>query len=218
MTSNGAASDVHPRDRFDAAALDYEASRPGYPHELLRRLDPAGETLEIGCGTGQLTVDLLRRGHEVVAVDSGQQLLARARERSTGAEFVLGRFEDIDLGRRAFDLVVAAAHADVSDVSAVLAAIEGPVTRAVGAGRWFSAAEIHWSEWEQFLGASELVASMRATRCGRTCHRPACSPRGRAARAGRATRRSVSATARDLPRDRGSCRRRVIGPLLLRGI
>ena len=221
---------MHRRDRFNAAALDYDRTRPGYPQELVRRLDPPGDALEIGCGSGQLTVDLIRRGHRITAVDSGPELLARAQERCPEAQFVLGKFEEVEFDGRVFDLVVAAtafhwidpdvgyskaasllrpggrlallshrvvagrfaeelddviascsptfplasgrtasseiervSRSDASDVSAVLAAVEGPGTRAAGAGRWFGLAETSWLEWDQVLTAPQLLASMRAT-------------------------------------------------------
>lgn len=55
--------------RFDAAADDYDRSRPGYPDELVRSLGPPCDVIEVGCGSGQLTADLLGQGHRVVAVD-----------------------------------------------------------------------------------------------------------------------------------------------------
>jgi SAM-dependent methyltransferase len=99
---------VAPRERFEAVADAYERSRPGYPGELLRRLGPPCRTLEIGCGTAQLTVDLVKHGHDVVALDLGERLLAHARRRCPKGEFVLGAFEEVDLGQRRFDLVVSA--------------------------------------------------------------------------------------------------------------
>ena len=58
-----------PGQRFDAVADAHNQSRPGYPTSLVDRLGPPGDTLEIGCGSGQLTVDLLRRSHRVLGVD-----------------------------------------------------------------------------------------------------------------------------------------------------
>ena len=100
--------DIASRERFDAVADDYERSRPGYPSELIDRLQPPCQTLEIGCGSGQLTVDLLSCGHHVVAVDIGSRLLAYAARRCPEGNFVLGAFEEIDLEPHRFDLVVSA--------------------------------------------------------------------------------------------------------------
>lgn len=96
------------RQRFDTVADAYQRARPGYPAELVARLDPPGETLEVGCGTGQLTTDLLARGHRMVAVDLGANLLALARVACPAAEFIHSTFEEVDLGSRQFDLVTSA--------------------------------------------------------------------------------------------------------------
>jgi SAM-dependent methyltransferase len=56
--------------------------------------------LEVGCGTGQLTRSLLARGLRVTAVEPGERLIARARDRLGNAgevEFVNRRLEEAPL-------------------------------------------------------------------------------------------------------------------------
>ena len=87
---------------------------PGAPLELYRLLKPAGEPeliheqvaarasiLELGCGTGRITHELVRYGHPVTAVDFDERMLREIH----GAETVLSRIEDLDLDRR-FDAVL----------------------------------------------------------------------------------------------------------------
>jgi SAM-dependent methyltransferase len=102
---------------FNEAAEDYDAVRPGYPEALfddlvtLAGLPPDGHILEIGCGTGQATVPLARRGYRITAVEMGAQLAAVARRKLAAyprAEVVVGRFEDEPLEAGAFDLAIAA--------------------------------------------------------------------------------------------------------------
>jgi SAM-dependent methyltransferase len=66
--------------------------------------------LEIGCGTGQATVSLARRGCSVVAVDLGTRL-AEAAQRNLApypnARVVVDTFEDWLLPEEPFDVVVA---------------------------------------------------------------------------------------------------------------
>jgi len=67
--------------------------------------------LEIGCGTGQLTCSLLSRGLRVTAVEPGQQLIARARDRCNGVgevQFVNARLEDASLPRAQYSAVFSA--------------------------------------------------------------------------------------------------------------
>jgi SAM-dependent methyltransferase len=108
------------RDRgrvFDDVAEAYGRHRPTYPDALVDQacaaagLGPGAEVLEIGCGTGQLTHSLLARGLRVTAVEPGQQLIARARERLDGAgdvRFVNARLEDVSLPRARYSAVFAA--------------------------------------------------------------------------------------------------------------
>lgn len=114
-------------------------------------------------------------------------------------------------GRTVAAEVERALRADASDVSAVLAAIEGNVTWAVGAGSRFGPAEVSWVEWDQQLAAPDPLQSLRATVAW-----PAVPPSEQAAleagvadlarrHAGRLPRRRVTflvvATVRDSPND-----------------
>jgi SAM-dependent methyltransferase len=90
----------------------------GSPVEIYRRLPPGAEPglihgalpagasiLELGCGAGRVTHELIRLGHHVTAVDESAEMLAHVR----GAEVVQEVVEDLDLGRT-FDCVLLASH------------------------------------------------------------------------------------------------------------
>jgi SAM-dependent methyltransferase len=68
---------------------------------------PAGRTLEVGCGEGRVTRDLLDRGHRVTALDASPTLLRAAAEHGPGAEYVLGTAEALPFADASFGLVVA---------------------------------------------------------------------------------------------------------------
>ena len=55
-----------------------------------------GPILELAAGTGRLAVPLAAAGHEVTAVDRDPAMLARARERATGARLPDGRLELVE--------------------------------------------------------------------------------------------------------------------------
>jgi SAM-dependent methyltransferase len=102
---------------FDEVAVEYDRSRPGYPRELVEEacalagLQPGDLVLEVGCGSGQLTRDLLVAGLEVVVVEPGAQLLLLAAGNLEGAgevTFVNARFEDAPLPNGRFRAVFAA--------------------------------------------------------------------------------------------------------------
>lgn len=85
---------------FDEVAEVYERVRPRYPGALFTDLAarvPAGASvLEVGCGPGQATRDLLRLGWRVHAVEPGAAMAARARANFAGADFSVDvdRFDD----------------------------------------------------------------------------------------------------------------------------
>ena len=72
-----------------------------------------GQALDLGCGSGGDTLELLRRGHRVLAVDALPEAVAhtqrRAREAglAAGLETRVARFEELTLEPVSRDLVVA---------------------------------------------------------------------------------------------------------------
>jgi SAM-dependent methyltransferase len=105
-------------ESFDVAADDYAAYRPPYPSEVLKAVVSGGglsaetRVLEIGCGTGQLSVDLAKCGCELVIVEMGPNL-ARLAQKTLGlfprARVEVTTFEAWTLPEAKFDAVVCAA-------------------------------------------------------------------------------------------------------------
>lgn len=63
--------------------------------------------LDLGCGMGEpIARHLIEQGFRVVGVDSSPSLIALARERFPGAEWLVADMREIELGRR-FDGVLA---------------------------------------------------------------------------------------------------------------
>ena len=117
MTAHGV-SDGELRRRyapvFDDVAEEYDRERRGYPDELVDVACATGAlragdlVLEVGCGTGLLTVPLLARGLRVDAVDPGANMIAVAERRAgegAAVRFHHARFEDAALPGGAFAAV-----------------------------------------------------------------------------------------------------------------
>lgn len=95
----------------------YDRVRPGYPDDALDALialaglPRRGRVLEIGAGTGQMTVPLAERGYHITAVEIGEHLAERLRRNLreyADVDVVCGAFEDADLPDGSYDLVTAA--------------------------------------------------------------------------------------------------------------
>jgi SAM-dependent methyltransferase len=105
------------RATFNQVAELYDRFRPDYPEELLSdlaRLVGIGSgcrVLELGCGTGQLTLPLAERGCVITALDIGADMAALARQKLAQHPFAqvdVAAFEDWPLPAQAFDVVISA--------------------------------------------------------------------------------------------------------------
>ncbi len=102
---------------FDEAADLYDEVRPGYPERVIDSvvemsgIRSGGRILEVGCGTGQITIPFARRGYSIVALEPGPSLarIARANCRDLpDVRVEVTRFEDWNVEEEAFDLVLSA--------------------------------------------------------------------------------------------------------------
>jgi SAM-dependent methyltransferase len=105
------------KESFDEAAEDYNRWRAGYPEEVIEdilasgHIESSSRVLEVGCGTGQLSLPLADRGVELVAVECGRKLAALAQRnlaRVPKAGVENASFEDWPLPAEPFDAVVVA--------------------------------------------------------------------------------------------------------------
>ena len=150
---------------FNEVAEEYDRHRPAYPDALIDRasevggLRPGAMVLEIGSGTGQLTRSLLARGLRVTAIEPGERLIARARDRLGTAgevEFVNRRLEEASLPRAHYSAVFAASaihwiDPDVSWRKAADALVDGGTLALVS---YFGLEEPRSAEDQQALRAA----------------------------------------------------------------
>jgi len=98
---------------FDELATAYDRFRVGYADALYDRLAAWGFTagagvIDIGCGTGLATGELVRRGCSVVGTDVSEPMLERARANVPGATFVNAPAEALPFEADTFDAATCA--------------------------------------------------------------------------------------------------------------
>jgi SAM-dependent methyltransferase len=85
---------------------------------------PGRRTLDLGCGEGRVSRDLLALGHEVVALDISPAMLKAAREVRPTARLSLGNAARLPFADDAFDAVIAfMSLQDIDDLSGTIAEI-----------------------------------------------------------------------------------------------
>jgi SAM-dependent methyltransferase len=91
----------------DGSPVELYALLPemGEGERIAQAVPPGGSILELGCGAGRMTRQLVRLGFRVTAVDESSAMLAYVED----AETVCARIEGLELGRR-FDAVVLASN------------------------------------------------------------------------------------------------------------
>ena len=68
---------------------------------------PGVATLDLGCGEGRVSRDLVARGHRVTGIDASPTLIEAARQAHPDGEYLLGDAADLPFADASFDLVVA---------------------------------------------------------------------------------------------------------------
>lgn len=94
--------------------------------EVLPRLKPAGEWIDVGCGSGVFTRMLGQSGAQVLGLDGSPAMVeaARAVSKAANLRFEVGRVEDVGALTRSFDGAICLSVLEyMPDPGAALAAI-----------------------------------------------------------------------------------------------
>lgn len=91
----------------------YRSYRDDIPHYLRLAADSGGPILELGAGSGRLSIALAKAGHNVVGIEAAAEMLERGRKNVAAegmtdrVQLIAGDMREFELGRR-FPLIVAA--------------------------------------------------------------------------------------------------------------
>lgn len=75
--------------------------------EMIEQSVPKGARIaDLGCGTGDMSAELIRRGYDVWGLDIAAQMIDYVRARFGSQQFIVGDVEHIDFADDTFDAVV----------------------------------------------------------------------------------------------------------------
>lgn len=109
LWADGYDRDVEETDAADAYPFAGYRAVLGRVYQAVRARVRAGSVLDIGCGTGTVLRRLHADGYHVTGLDFSQRMIALARERIPGAEFIrcdFARGLPDALAGRAFDAII----------------------------------------------------------------------------------------------------------------
>ena len=90
-------------------------------NDFLKHIPKGGHILDLGCGSGRDSVEFIKRGYKITAVD-GSKELANAASKIIGQQVICSKFEDLKL-TETFDGIWASAsllHVNKNDIVDVI--------------------------------------------------------------------------------------------------
>jgi ubiquinone/menaquinone biosynthesis C-methylase UbiE len=104
---------TQPSRSFDRAADYYDQTRElpepiatrGIP-ALLQHIAPHGKILDVGTGTGRISVPLLRLGADVIGIDLSLNMLGKLRQKYPAAQVAQADAARLPFAARRFDAVL----------------------------------------------------------------------------------------------------------------
>lgn len=166
--------DAGSREHYtDAALYDYEYRRRRadvafYRELATRRLGDGGHILELGAGSGRVTIALARAGFHVTAVDSSKAMLAKLRERLAALpRRIAERVTIVEADLRNFEIpaqLVATSSADTTRPTAKAGRAATSKRAAAPARAQFPLAIAVFNVLEHLYTRVELDACLRSVR------------------------------------------------------
>lgn len=118
-------------DKFKSAAKYYNRYRPQYPKQLFQllseecELDGSGRLLDVGCGTGFLTIPLSKYFDEAIGLDLSQEMLNEAKlaaeqKNCTNIKWIQGNAEHLGSNLGEFKMITAGRSLHWMDTTTIL--------------------------------------------------------------------------------------------------
>jgi len=94
-------------DTYDSH-YDHHRGKKYHTHlsnHLMKALPRGGTLLDIGCGTGLFVEKYIKNGGTATGLDISEKMVARARNRCTTCDFVVGTGEKLPFADSSFDAI-----------------------------------------------------------------------------------------------------------------
>lgn len=97
--------------KYDKIGIDYNLTRKADPfltEQLLHHLNPKKEGiyLDIGCGTGNYTNELQKKGFRFIGIDPSKKMLQKAKAKNKDIEWIIGSAEKTGLPQNFVDGII----------------------------------------------------------------------------------------------------------------
>ncbi|MFD3002577.1 class I SAM-dependent methyltransferase [Pontibacter toksunensis] len=98
--------------KYDNIGINYNQTRKADKYltsRFLHHLEPKKDklNLDIGCGTGNYTNELQKRGFQFIGIDPSTEMLGRAREKNKEIDWRLGTVENTGISNNLVDGIIA---------------------------------------------------------------------------------------------------------------
>ncbi len=98
--------------KYDKIGIDYNITRKADPfltEQLLHHLNPNkdGTYLDIGCGTGNYTNEIQKKGFQFIGIDPSKKMLEKAKTRNKSIDWKIGSAENTGLPQNSVDGIMA---------------------------------------------------------------------------------------------------------------
>ncbi|WP_296382019.1 class I SAM-dependent methyltransferase [Winogradskyella sp.] len=97
--------------KYNEIGINYNQTRKADPYlteQLLKYLNPNkdGSYLDIGCGTGNYTSELQKKGFQFIGIDPSIEMLKKAQSQNTAIEWKIGSAEKTNLPQHSIDGII----------------------------------------------------------------------------------------------------------------
>ncbi|WP_225035485.1 class I SAM-dependent methyltransferase [Winogradskyella sp. SM1960] len=98
--------------KYNTIGVNYNQTRKGDPYlteQLLKHLDPNknGVYLDVGCGTGNYSNALEKKGYQCIGIDPSIEMLTIAQSKNQNIAWKIGSAEKTDLAKNSVDGIIA---------------------------------------------------------------------------------------------------------------